>query len=91
MQALEPAFAIVEPEVASNTRPDLRHRIVRLEMHFLVLQATPKALHKHIVCPTAFAVHTDPDASLFEGAGEDVTGELGTLIRVEIYPALHSG
>ena len=74
-----PAFTIVEPEIVSNTQPGLGNRIVGLEIHLLVFQATPQALYKHIVYPTTFAVHADLDISLLENACEGIAGKLATL------------
>ena len=78
-----PAFTIVEPEIVSNTQPGFGNRIVGLEIYLLVFQATPQALHKHIIYPTALAVHAHLDACCLENAGKGITGKLGTLIRVE--------
>ena len=82
IQALMPAFTIVEPEIVSNTQPGLCNRIVRLEVRLLVFQAAPQAFYEHIVYSTTFAVHADLDASLLEDACEGIAGKLAALISV---------
>ena len=57
--------------------------VLGFHVYLFVFQAAPQPFHKHIVHPTALAVHADPDTCCLESAGEGLTGELGALIRIE--------
>jgi len=49
IQALVPAFTIVEPEVVANSQPVFSDCFLCLEVHIFVFQAAPQAFRKHIV------------------------------------------
>ncbi|NOG32897.1 transposase [Halomonas sp. TBZ9] len=57
--------------------------------HYGAIASAPEPFHEYIVMVAALAVHADPDAMIFENVCEGLTGELDTLIGIEISPALH--
>ena len=87
---MAPLF-VIKRQPLPNICRGLHHRIIRFEIHLLILQAAPQPSHKHIVDPTALAVHTDPDAFVFEHSGKLVAGELAPLITVEYLRCIVSG
>ena len=57
--------------------------IVGLQIHRFVPRAPPLPFHKHVVPPAACAVHTDPDAMVFQAPCEPLVGELAALVDIE--------
>lgn len=77
------AFVVVEVEVATDVAMGLHHRLVRLQVHRVIVQGPPEPLHEHVIDPAALAVHADPDIGCLELIGEGCARELDPLISVE--------
>ena len=54
-----------------------------MQVHLLVLEASPEALDEHVVDPAALPIHADGDAAALEHAGERQAGEGAALVRIE--------
>lgn len=67
---------IVMPEVPVERLLQVVSVLEGREVDALVFDAAPESLHEDVVMVAALAVHTDPDAMLFENACEGFTGEL---------------
>src|SRR6516162_9879516 len=76
-------LGIVEIEIASNGVAGFTDALISPQVHLLVFDASPQTLNKHIVTPSAFAIHADRYSSLGERAGERRAGELAAVICVQ--------
>ena len=76
---------VKELHPASNPFICSSDAVVGLQIDFLIFQAPPQALHKNIVHPAPFAIHTDAGLVLLQNIGKAVTGKLTTLIAVEYF------
>src|SRR5215831_2551113 len=76
-------FAIVEAEMASNGAAGFTDALVGSQIHFLVFDASPQTLNKHIVSPGPLAIHADRNSPVGKNTGERRAGELAALICVE--------
>jgi hypothetical protein len=74
---------VIECQVACESLWRGAACLVGIEVHLLVFDALPEPLDKHMVAPTAFPVHADRDAVVFQESGELLAGELAPLIGVE--------
>lgn len=52
---MKATLVIVVSEVASQSRVQDRHRLMPVEVDFLVLHRSPQPFHEHVVEPAAFA------------------------------------
>lgn len=77
------SFRIVEGEICTQSLGGLRHAFVVLQIHFLILDASPESLHEDVIPASPSSIPTDADVFLFESVGEIFTGELRALIAVE--------
>ena len=77
------AFFVEVADVGGDPLFGLGHRLVRMPVHFLLLQAAPEALHVHVVEPATLAVHRDAHAVRLQRAGERFRRELRPLVRIE--------
>jgi hypothetical protein len=66
------SLGIVEIEVAADAAGGFANALVGSRTHFLIFDASPQMLiiNKHIVTPSAFAIHADRYSLLGERAGE---------------------
>ena len=80
---------VVEPEILAESRNQVPHREVVVEIYVFVLHAAPQTLDEHVVQRSAATVHADGDLLCEKWFREDVARELRSLIRVE-YPGLPS-
>jgi len=74
---------VVKSEVPLQTLAGLGHRVVGVQIHFLILDALPQPLDKDVVAPGAFAVHADLDAVLLHQVDKLGAGELAALVRIQ--------
>ena len=74
---------VVEVHPAANAVPGLGDAVVGVEVDFCVFEAAPEPFDERVVDPTAFAVHADLDARIFEHLREVLAGELAALVGVE--------
>ena len=74
---------VIERQVARQSLLRGAEGLVGVQIHFLVFDALPQPLDKHVVAPTTFPVHTDLDAVVFQHPREFLAGELTPLIGVE--------
>src|SRR5215813_4203476 len=70
-------LAIVEVEIASNGTAGFTDALVSSQIHFLVFDASPQTLNKHVVSPSPLANHADRYPSVGKDTGERRAGELG--------------
>ncbi len=78
--------AVVSDCRGRNTAPSLpcsAHRFIRMKINFLVIDASPEPLDKHVIPPTSFAVHAGPDVMSFQQFGKFLAGELTARVRIE--------
>ncbi len=67
----------VEPvDVPPDVDPGGVDAVVGLEIHVLVLDATPQALNEHIVAPGPASIHRQLAAPIEDGGRELLGGEL---------------
>src|SRR5450756_1366042 len=64
---LVPAPLIVEVKVGCQLPARLRHALVRLQIHLLVLDASPETFDEDVVHPAAASVHADRHAAGQQG------------------------
>ena len=74
---------VVEVHPAANAVPGLGDAVVGVEVDFFVFVTAPEPFDEHVVDPTAFAVHADLDARIFEHLREVLADELAALVGVE--------
>ncbi len=79
--------AVIEVDVAGDPRPRVGNRVVRVEIHFFVLDRSPEAFDENIVAPTALAVHAQLRGDAREDIDEGVARELRALIGIEYFRA----
>jgi len=77
------ATLIEELKIASETRTDIRDRLVAVQVDLFVLDRAPEPLDEDVVAPAAFAVHADLDLSAAQHVQEFQARELAALIGVE--------
>lgn len=63
--------------------PGVSHKIVGIEIDFLIFHAAPQSFNKYIIPPGALAIHADADVIVLEHIDKRTTGILAALIRVE--------
>jgi hypothetical protein len=61
---------VVEREIAAQPSGGVGHRVVGVQVHFLVLERAPEPFDENAVAPAAVAVHADADAVLEEEGRE---------------------
>src|SRR6516165_8695100 len=83
VKALMWTLPIVEVEIASNGAAGFSDALVSSQIHFLVFDGSPQTLNKHVVSPSALAIHADRYSSISKNTGERRAGELAALIGVE--------
>src|ERR1700757_167914 len=59
VKALMWTISIVEVEIASNGAAGFTDALVSSQIHFLVFDASPQTLNKHVVSPSPLAIHAD--------------------------------
>ena len=74
---------IIEIKILLEPVPSLGNRAVCLQIYILIFHTPPETFYKHIVHPTAFAVHADIYTVAFKNADKCIRGELAALIRIE--------
>ena len=74
---------VVERQVPPQALMGGADAVIRLSIYLLVFHAPPQPFDKHVVPPTAGAVHTDLDGMVFQESRELLAGELAPLVRVE--------
>ncbi|MBM4094167.1 MAG: RHS repeat-associated core domain-containing protein [Planctomycetes bacterium] len=74
-----PALPVVELEIHRQRSAALLHAPVVLQVHLLVLHASPQTLDHDVIERSSLAVHADPDARLFQTTGERRAGVLAPL------------
>jgi hypothetical protein len=74
---------VVEGEVALDTGPGRGHRVVGVQVDFLILEGAPEPLDEDVVPPAPETIHADLDAVIEEQTRERGTGELRALVGVE--------
>ena len=57
---------VIERQVACSSLLHGADRLVGMQIHLLLFDAFPEPLDKHIAAPTAFPVHADLDAVVFQ-------------------------
>lgn len=72
---------IVKIQIPTDRAPGRAHRLIRVQIHFLVLDRLPQPLDEHVVAPAATAIHADGDAVVLEQLREFQAGELGGFNR----------
>ena len=77
------AFLVVKVQPGANARLGLSNRSVCVQVHVLILQASPQPLNKNVVHTPALTVHADLDTVGFQHAGEVGAGKLTALIGIE--------
>ena len=82
-QAPVRSVLVVERQVPPQSLMGGADAVVGLQIHRLIPRIPPQPFHKHVVPPAACAVHTDPDAMVFQTPGELLVGELAALVDVE--------
>lgn len=74
---------VVASEVSLQAGFGVAHTIVGMQIDFFVFDTLPQPLHEHVVAPATLAVHTDPDAVVFQQFREVEAGELAALVGVK--------
>src|ERR1700736_1178532 len=83
------ATAIVEVGISADRATGLADAFIGSQIALLVFDATPQALHEHVVPPDPFAIHADGDAVAGKQTGERRARELRPLIGIEdVRPAV---
>ena len=59
VKPLAGVFFVEAAQIPGDSLPSLAYRLVGAPVNSFLLEATPKALHVHIVYPTALAVQRD--------------------------------
>lgn len=83
VQAAVRTSLIVKADPSANASAGLRPRLVRVQVHVFIFKRAPEAFDKHIVQPTAPAVHGDADSIVPQDVCKGKAGKLAALIRVE--------
>jgi hypothetical protein len=73
------SLPVVERQVAFQSLLRCADGLVGVQIDLLVFDALPESFHKHVVAPTACAVHADLNAVLFENPRELQACELAPL------------
>ena len=76
------AFLVVQLDVRPDGLPGMADRLVRFQLDLFILDTAPHPLDEHVVAPTAFAIHRQPDTTAQHGLGESAGRELAALISV---------
>ena len=74
---------VVELEILPEPIPGLGNRAVGLQIYILIFNTPPKTFYKHIIHPTALAVHADADTAVLKNLREVIRCELAALVRIE--------
>ena len=83
LETLVQPFLVVEPEVSLDSGPRFRQRLVVFQVHLLIFERPPQPLDENVVHASAASVHADGNLPGRQFAGELLTGELRTLVRIE--------
>src|SRR5450759_4621394 len=83
LERLVGPLLVVEPEVPAQLRPRVGHRVVVLQVHFLVLDRAPQPFAQHVVEGPPAPIHTHPRPGGLHPIGEQRRRELGPLVGVE--------
>lgn len=78
-----PPSAVVAFKIGAKSLPDLSHRPVCLQVHFLVFDASPEPFDKNIVYPAPLTVRADPDTISSQHIRKGLRGKLAVLVGVE--------
>src|SRR5439155_21781817 len=72
-------------EVEPRTDPTLRrrHPLVLVQVHLLVLEASPQSFHEDVVVGSSDARHADPHPRILQHLREAGGGELAPAVAVE--------
>ena len=82
-QRLMRTLAVVEGEILGQADRQFAHCGIAIQIHILVLDASPETLDEDVVKGTAPPIHADDDILAFQGTREGLAGELGALIAIE--------
>ena len=82
-QRLVRSFCIVEGEPVPNSFSGLARRLVFVEVHLFVFDASPEPFREDVIRGSTFPVHADLDVPGKEAAEIAVTGEVRSLVTVE--------
>jgi len=74
---------VIKPQVSSEMGVGLDHRLIALQVDFLVFAAAPQAFDKDVVQASAFAIHRQFYARGQQGLGKLRAGELAALVGIE--------
>ena len=77
------SFRVVEGEPISNSFSGPARRIVFVEIHFFIFQASPEPFRENIVRGSAFPIHADLDVPRKETLEIAVAGEVRSLVTIE--------
>ena len=80
MRRMRP-ISIVEVQVLPQALAGMGHALVGFEINLLVFDRLPQTLDKHVIPPTALAVHRDGKPVGLEHLRERLAGELGGFNR----------
>ena len=76
-------LAVVEVQIPADRSARFAGAVIGPEVDLLVFDRAPPPLDKHVVQPSAAAVHADRDGLRQEETGEVGAGELAALVGVE--------
>ena len=82
-QGLVGSFRVVEGEPISNSFSGPARRIVFVEIHFFIFQASPEPFRENIVRGSAFPIHADLDVPGKETLEIAVAGEVRSMVTIE--------
>jgi bifunctional non-homologous end joining protein LigD len=85
-QARMGSMLVVPGQVVGDVSTRGADAVVGLQVHPLVLDAAPQALHEHVVSPGTAAVHGQPAAAAQNDLGEFDRGELAALVSETASP-----
>src|SRR4051794_22819957 len=77
------ATCIEELELAGESGPGVRDRLVRTEIDLFIFDRAPEPFDEHVVAPAPGTVHSDRDLPAAQHVQELGAGELAALIGVE--------
>ena len=83
VQAAVRTSLIVKADPSADTLAGFRASFVSVQIHIFVFERAPETFNKHVVQPTASAVHGDADSIVPQDVCKGNAGKLTTLIRVE--------
>ena len=74
---------VVPAKVIANVGSGSADRVIRFEVHPLVLNTAPDTLDKHVVSPSAFAVHAQFATLIKHRCREFCSCELTALVSID--------